>query len=126
MFVAKLNEVLASKRSFLADRLNYSSLGIAGLLNIIHWLGLYSKIKPSQTKLLLHYNVVYGPDLVEKSLYIYWIPLLALILLLINFFVSGVFYKQEKLASYFLNISSIAIQLIFFTASIVLIVANNQ
>lgn len=126
MFVAKLNEVLSSKKSFIADPLNYGSLGAAGLLNIIHWLILFSKIRPSKTQILLHYNVVYGPDLVSKSLYIYWIPLLALILLLVNVSVASVFYKKEKLAAYFLNISSIVVQLIFLVASIVLIVANAQ
>ncbi|MEJ0021218.1 MAG: hypothetical protein WDN47_01410 [Candidatus Doudnabacteria bacterium] len=126
MFVAKLNEVLSSKKSFLADPLNYVSLGIAGLLNIIHWLILFSKIKPSKTQILLHYNVVLGPDLISKSQYIYWIPLLALILLLINASVASIFYKKEKLAAYFLNISSIAVQLIFLVASAVLIIANAQ
>lgn len=126
MFVAKLNEVLTSKKSFIADPINYTSLGIAGLLNIIHWLILFSKIKPSKTQILLHYNVVYGPDFIQKSIYIYWIPLLALILLLINVSVASVFYKKEKLASYFLNISSVAVQLIFLVASIVLIIVNNE
>lgn len=120
----KLNEVLSSKKSYFADPLNLYALGIAGLLNIIHWGILFSKIKPSKTSILLHYNVVYGSDLVQKALYAYWIPLLALILFLINVIVAGFFYKKEKIAAYFLNISSIAIQLIFLAASIVLIVAN--
>jgi hypothetical protein len=122
----KLNEVLSSKKSFFADPLNYYSLGIAAFINIIHWLVLFSKIKPSKTAILLHYNVVTGSDLVEKSLYAYLIPALALILLLINLGIASDFYKKEKLASYFLNISSIVIQLIFFAASIVLIIANAQ
>ena len=126
MFTTKLNQVLVSKGSYIADPWNFFSLLIAGLLNIIHWAILYSKIKPSRTQILLHYNVIYGPDLIQKSLYIYWIPLLALILLLINALVAGIFYKKEKLAAYFLNISSIAVQLIFLIASIVLINANAQ
>jgi hypothetical protein len=126
MFVAKLNEVLASKKSFIADPINYLSLLIAGLLNIIHWLVLYSKIRPSKNPILLHYNVVYGPDLVARSLYVYWIPLLALLLLILNISVASVFYKREKLAAYFLNISSVVIQLIFLTASTVLIIANAR
>ncbi len=124
MFLTKLNEVLASKKSFFADRLNYLSLGAAGLLNIIHWVILLSKIRLGQGNILLHYNVVYGTDLVQKSWYIYWIPGLALLLLLLNLVISSLFYKNEKLASYFLNFSSVIIQLIFLTGSLVLIVAN--
>jgi|GEM_PF-3494463 hypothetical protein len=124
MFVAKLNEALASKRSFIADPLNFISLGIAGLLNIIHWLILLSKIKPGQPSVLLHYNVIIGADFIGSSTYIYWIPLLALILLLINIVVSVVFYKNEKLASYFINFASIPVQLVFFAATLVLIFIN--
>jgi hypothetical protein len=124
MFVTKLKEVLASKRSFVSDRINVLSLGISGLLNIIHWLILYFKIKPNEGSILLHYNVVYGPDFVGSSLYLYWIPLLALILLLVNGVVAAVFYKREKLAAHFISIASIVVQIVFFIATINLIIAN--
>jgi len=124
MFIEKLNEVLASKKSYISDKLNYSSLLIATSINIIHWLILYIKIKPTSNTILLHYNVVFGADLIGKSFYIYLIPAVALALLLINLYVASSFYKKEKLAGYFLNIGSIAVQLIFFVASIVLIFAN--
>lgn len=124
MFLTKLKEVLASKRSFLSDRINVFSLGLSGLLNIIHWVILYIKIKPGNVNVLLHYNVVYGPDFVERSLYLYWIPLLALILLIINAIAAFVFYKKEKLAAHFIAIASIAVQLVFFVATINLIFIN--
>lgn len=122
---SKINEVFASKNSFAADPLSYTGLGVAALLNIIHWLILFSKIKPSKTQILLHYNVVTGPDLVSQSAYIYWIPLLALVLLIINVSIAAFFYKKEKLAAYFMVFSSIAVQMIFLVASIALIVANG-
>jgi hypothetical protein len=125
MFVTKLNEVLASKRSFISDLLNSAGLGIAGLLNIIHWIVLYSKIKPGQSDILLHYNVVYGHDFIGNSLYLYWIPLLALILLFVNTIVTAIFYKKEKLASYFIALASIPVQMVFFAATLVLIIVNE-
>ena len=124
MFLTKLKEVLASKRSFVSDRITVLSLGISGLLNIIHWLILYIKIKPSETSLLLHYNVVYGPDFIGSSLYIYWIPLLALVLLITNAVSAAVFYKREKLAAHFISFASIAVQIVFLIATINLIIAN--
>lgn len=125
MFLTKLNEVLASKKSFIADRTNSVSLGLAGLLNIIHWTILYIKIKPAQDDLLLHYNVVYGADFIGKSLYLYWIPLLALILLLLNVAIAALFYKKEKLASYFLSSASIPVQMVFLVATVNLILVNG-
>ncbi len=126
MFIAKLNEVLASKKSFIQDPYNFISLGIALLVNIIHWVLLLFKIAPNSERILLHYNVVYGADVVDKSAYIYFIPSLALLFLILNAFVASNLFKKEKLASYFLNIASIAVQLIFLAASIVLIIANGQ
>src|SRR5207302_1374400 len=101
-------EVLASRKSFVSDRINFSSIGIAALLNIIHWAVLYSKVKPNQSNVLLHYNVIWGADMIGKSLYLYWIPLLALILLVLNVILGAVFYKKEKLVTYFINIATIA------------------
>lgn len=124
MFTAKLNEVLASKKSFFADPLNNRSILAASLLNIIHWGFLFSKITPNKGSILLHYNVIYGPELVQSSRYIYLIPLLALGILFLNIYISSMLYQKEKLASYFINFSSIGIQLIFFVASLVIIVAN--
>jgi hypothetical protein len=125
MFVAKLEEAIASKTAFISDRMNFLSLGLAGLLNIIHWVILFIKIKPGKNNILLHYNVVFGPDLVAQSVYLYWIPLLALILLIINVAVAANFYKKEKLAAYFLNVASIAVQVVFFVATLILIMVND-
>jgi hypothetical protein len=125
MFLTKLKEVLASKRSFVEDRITVLSLGISGLLNIIHWLILYIKIKPNENNLLLHYNVVYGHDFIGNSFYLYWIPLLALILLFINGVAAAMFYKKEKLASHFISLATIAVQIVFIIATINLILYNG-
>jgi hypothetical protein len=128
MFLAKLNEALASKntwKSFVSDRLNFFSLGISLLINIIQWAILFIKIRPGEQNILLHYNIIYGTDLVDKGFYAYFIPGLALIFLVMNVFAAYYFYKKEKLASYFLNIANIPVQLIFFGATLVLVFANT-
>src|SRR4051812_11436436 len=109
MFQSKLNDVSLARRSFLTDPLNYSSLGVAFLIHIIHWVALYFKIKWSTGTLLLHYNVIYGPDFVDRGIYAYIIPLTALCLFIANFMLAIYFYRREKLAAYFLNFSNIAI-----------------
>ena len=121
----KLNQVLATKRSFIHDPIVFTSIGISLLVNIIHLLVLYSNIKPNSTEILIQYNVVYGPRLVEKSLYIYGIPFLALFILVINFLLAARFYYKEKLAAYFLGVASSIIQLIFLAATLALIIANE-
>ncbi|MBX4187541.1 MAG: hypothetical protein KW793_00175 [Candidatus Doudnabacteria bacterium] len=126
--MAKLNEVLSSKnswKSFVSDRLNFLSLGIALLINIIQWAAIYIKIQPRGLNILLHYNVVYGTDLVDKDIYAFIIPGLAFLFFLFNLLVAYYIYNKEKLASYFLNIANIPVQVIFLVASIVLILAND-
>ena len=124
MFLAKLNEVYASRKSFISDRLNFVAVGVALVINIIHWLVLYIKVRPGNDNILLHYNVIWGPDLVDKSSYVYLIPLVALIMLVANLIISVVFYHREKLASYFFNYAGIAVQLVFFVPTLLLIKIN--
>jgi len=126
MFIKKLNEALASKKSFLSEPLNFASFGVSALLIIIHWVILYIKVKPSRGNVLLHFNVVYGADLVGKSLYLYLLPAIALTVIVINAFLTRYFYKREKLASYFVAVATIPVQLVFFIATIVLIIANDK
>ncbi len=124
MFTAKLNEVSVSKKSFLLEPNNLISLGLSLLINIIHWATVYFKIGLKDISLVLHYNVVYGTDFVERSRYIYIIPATALILFILNFSFAMYLSKKEKLASYFLNFSSIAVQVVFFVSSLIIIRAN--
>ncbi|OGE74166.1 MAG: hypothetical protein A3I07_01550 [Candidatus Doudnabacteria bacterium RIFCSPLOWO2_02_FULL_42_9] len=125
MFSTKLHEALASKKPFISDRMNSVGISVAFLINIIHWITLYIKIKPTEEQLLLHYNVILGADFIGRSLYLYWIPLLALVLLFVNLILAIRFYRKEKLASYFISFSSIPVQLVFFAATIVLIFVNE-
>lgn len=126
MLLDKLNEVLASRKSFISDRLNFSSQAVALLVNIIHWAILWLKIKPDEAYVVLHYNVIYGVDLVDRAAFIYMIPAAALLVLILNFLASNYFFKREKLAGYFLNAAGIAVQLIFFAATLTLIVINER
>ena len=125
MFSEKLEQFKSIQKSFLSDRINFVSVGLGLLVNIIHWTLLLIKIKVSDQNILLHYNIIYGSDFVEKSSYIYVIPATALILFILNFVLSNIFFRREKMAAYFLNFATIAVQIVFFVASIVLITINE-
>ncbi|HYE22476.1 MAG TPA: hypothetical protein VD998_02705 [Verrucomicrobiae bacterium] len=123
--MAKLNEVLASKKTFISDQLNLVSVAFALLINIIHWALLFIKIKPGNAAILLHYNVISGPDLVDKSVYAYIVPATALGVLIFNSILSAQLFRREKIASYFLSFMGIPLQLIFLAATVVLIRINE-
>lgn len=125
MFLDKLNEVLASKKPFISDRWNFAGIAASLFINIIHWLLLYFKVKPGSVSMLLHYNVVYGPDLVDKGYYVYFVPAIALGALALNSGLAAFFYSKEKLAAWFLSMSTVAVQLVFLAASIAIIIVNE-
>lgn len=125
MFIAKLNEITDGRKVFYSDSLNYASLGLALLMNIIHVAFIYFKLGFSNATIIIHYNVVYGQDLVQKEKFVYIIPATALFFFILNVILANYFYRKEKLASYFLNFSNLAVQLIFFVASIIIVKING-
>ncbi len=124
MLREKLNQVLASRKPFASDSMNRAGFALALLVNIIHWLALYFKLNSGGANILLHYNVVYGPESIGPAVYAYNLPAVGLLLLVINLLVASSFYKKEKLPAYFLGFATLAIQLIFLAAGLVLIVIN--
>ncbi|MDP4001104.1 MAG: hypothetical protein Q8P83_02600 [bacterium] len=124
MLQDKINEVISSNKTYLNDRVNLITSTFALLINIIHWVVLLINIQPTNQKVLLHYNVIYGADLVAQSFFLYLIPGTALVFFLVNFIVSRKMYKKERLASYFINYFSILIQTIFIAATLILININ--
>jgi hypothetical protein len=125
MFSAKLKQLEIRQKRFIFDPLNLYSLGSALLINIIHWAILYIKLGHTSGTIVLHYNVVYGTNLVDKAKYVFIIPATALLLLVVNTILGNFFYRKEKLAAYFINFANIAIQLIFIAASITIILYNE-
>src|SRR3989338_4053913 len=125
MFLTKLNQVLFSQKPFISEPFNLAPIVLAALINIIHWLIVIIKIKAGSGNIVLHYNVIYGADLIGRGSMIYVIPGAALAALIANFFLANYFFKREKLPAFFMNFSSIIVQLIFLTASLSLIRING-
>lgn len=125
MFLDKLNEVLSSKKPFISEPFNFGPIGFALIINIIHWAILASKIKFGSNNIVLHYNVVYGADLIDSAQMIYVIPAVALVILAINLALANYFFKRERLAAFFINFSTIIVQLIFLAGSLSLIRLNE-
>lgn len=124
MLREKLNLVLASRKPFASDPLNRAGFVSALAVNIIHWGVLYFKLNSGGANILLEYNVVYGPESIGPALYAFNLPAIALLLLVINLLIASSFYKKEKLPAYFLGFATLAVQLIFLAAGLVLIVIN--
>jgi len=95
-------------------------------LNLLNWLAAVTiSSNVSQNLVVLHYNVNFGVDLIGSVRRIYTIPLLGLIIILINFILLVLVYRQSKfiihlllapaiLANLFLLIAIASVYLINF------------
>lgn len=74
-------------------------LGLALVLNIITWAYIYLKIKPTAEPIPLHYNIFYGIDFVDKGYFIYFIPAIGLVILILNYFLARYLRSKEEFGS---------------------------
>lgn len=85
-------------------------------VNIISWLFIYYKIRPSSEIVPLHYNIFYGADLVGKGYFIYLIPAAGLFIILLNAVVYRFTLRIDRFAGKTLAIVSFAAQILIFVA----------
>ena len=109
----------------LKDRLIFVSQVLAVILNIILWLAVGGKFGWSAEKIPLHFNVVYGIDLLGSARQVYIIPLTGAVLFVVNTALAALLYSREKIFSYFLSFTSLLIQVILLVAVVGIIVLNG-
>jgi len=113
------------KNFFLKDRFVISALLTAIALNIILWIILYLKIKPSEYPIPLHYNIFFGVDLMGGYTKVYTLPGIGILILLFNLILSFSLYKKERLASYLLIGTAVLIQVFLILSGISIILTAS-
>lgn len=109
---------------FLKDKWMLAPLVVSGLFNLSTWLYLGLAIKPRPEAVFLHYTVHFGVDLSGPWSQIFFLPLLGLILILINFIVAYFIYDQNKNLSRLIAIATVALEVFLFTEAIFLAFLN--
>lgn len=77
--------------------------GICFAINSIAFLFIYYKIHPTDRTLALHYNVLVGVDSYGRGKNLYYIPITAFVMSVVNF----IFYKALKDTKSFLAMASV-------------------
>src|SRR3989338_8238054 len=85
-----------------------SFLCIAALFILI-----FLKIRPTSQPIPLHYNVYVGINYIGPWYYLYGIPVIASIIVLINQILGLIFFHRKKFLSYFLGVASSLVSLYF-------------
>lgn len=100
-------------------------LFFSALVNSIDWLMLRFFLRPGKDIIILHYNVYFGVDWRGMPEEAYFLPLIGLILLGINFLVAFYFYAhKERIAAYLILIAALMAQLSLLISIISVIIIN--
>jgi hypothetical protein len=73
----------------------------------------------------LHYNIIFGVDLVGNWWQIYYFPATGILIILLNYFFSAVAYKFDKFLARFLSFWVFFFH-VFLTIGILLLVGLNS
>ena len=73
------------------------------LIQIFLWWYLISNIHSDAGQIFLHYNIIFGVDLVGDWWKIYLLPLAGVVVILFNYFFSLMFYSVDKFLARFLS-----------------------
>ena len=101
-----------------------SSLALSLFFNLFGWWKVLFKIRPIGGNIFLHYNILFGVDLVGDWTKILILPIGGLIIILINYSLGLFFYKKEKMISIILGLTALSVQ-IFLAVSLNLIANLN-
>jgi hypothetical protein len=109
---------------FWSDPVIFFSIVLAVIANIVLWGALYFTIEPANRDIILHYNIYFGVDAIGSWKNVFFMPGLALILLLTNLVLSRFFYYKERLLAYLFSVSALMLQLLMAIGIISLILIN--
>jgi len=113
------------KGAFFRDKVNLRLIIGTLLVNVINWLILFVFLKPATENIILHYNVYFGVDMTGKRNLAFLMPGIGLIIIIINFFLSKYFYRNDEIvAGYILLIAAFMAQISLIIASFSVIIIN--
>lgn len=99
-------------------------LGSNLLMNIAIWVWLAWYISPQKDPIFLHYNVLFGVDLVGQWWRVFIIPLVGLFIILVNAVIGWTTFHKDKFIAYFLSSTALVCQIFLFISAYLLVFLN--
>ena len=109
---------------FWTDPVIFFSLVFAILVNAGLWIALFWTVAPTDTPIILHYNIYFGVDAVGGWKSLFLMPTLAAGLLFLNAVLSRYFYYKEKMAAHLFAGTALILQLLMAVAVVSAIMIN--
>lgn len=88
------------------------------------WWYLIANIRPDAGQIFLHYNIIFGVDLVGNWWRIFYLPAAGVAVILINYFFSSLLYAREKFLSRLLSFWALFFHLFLLIGTVFLIRLN--
>lgn len=109
---------------YLRDRWIAIPGGVAVFLSVSIWWYILSKVPYTADQVFLHYNIVFGVDLIGSWSEILFPALSGLVIPIINFMASWLIYGSNKFLARFLAFATMVVQ-VFLLIAVVLMVGLN-
>ncbi|MEI8103548.1 MAG: hypothetical protein WCG84_01430 [Candidatus Moraniibacteriota bacterium] len=94
-------------------------------LNAVSWGVLFFFVSMTRDRIILHYNVYLGVDIIGAPYLVYWVPAVGLLFWTVNLFLAQYLYvKQERIISYALLLASVMLEFGTIIAAISLASVN--
>jgi hypothetical protein len=103
---------------------NLILLCIGLVLNIASWVWLLLNIGPHLGQVFLHYNILFGVNLVGPWYAVFALPLAGLCIIILNALLGWMLYKQDEFASYLLGGVSVFVNALLLISSALLVFLN--
>lgn len=99
-------------------------LGVSLALNIGSWVWLLWQIGPREELIFLHYNILFGVDLIGPWYRILFIPIFGFGIILANTLLGWVLFNKDKFAAQLLHVVSVFCQVLLLIGSAILVFLN--
>ncbi|PIR75168.1 MAG: hypothetical protein COU34_04355 [Candidatus Magasanikbacteria bacterium CG10_big_fil_rev_8_21_14_0_10_43_9] len=109
---------------YIKKKQNIILLGSSLLLNIASWVWLLVNIRPSVGQVFLHYNILFGVDLVGSWYSVLSLPIAGFFIILLNAVLGWFLYKQDHFAAYLLNAIAVLVNIFLLVSSALLVFLN--
>lgn len=113
-----------SPKLYLRDWWIAAPLGAIAAIQGLMWWYVFSHIHPAAEQIFLHYNVIFGVDLVGDWWRIFYLPAGGAIIFLANYPLSFLFYRGDRFLARLLAVATAAGEA-FLLLAVVLIVGLN-
>jgi hypothetical protein len=99
-------------------------LGVSLVLNLGSLIWLLWQIGPREELIFLHYNILFGVDLIGPWFRILFIPIFGFGIIVINTLLGWILFNKDKFAAQLLHAVSLVCQVLLFIGSTILVFLN--